>query len=260
MSTIQTNITTNIIYGIGNTFGRIARGPVSFAGCVSVSLQHPSCSTNVSATHRYDIPDQAYLQFQNGSNPVFVLGAKGIVGLGSTSLSLIDAVVKNTTNTWGQSLLYNIFSLYPSKPNFIAMSLGRSVDTVSAVGGSLGIGEVDPEYSNVTGTDHIPLFPPNSRRWSVLSDSYAIHGMKQDLVSTVPNVPSGKANVLLDSGTSFVFAPPQVAKDIYSSVPGAFLNTTTNQWSVPCDSEISVTLWIGCVPSVFPNIRSYTGI
>jgi hypothetical protein len=200
------------------------------------------CITN----HRYDIPDQAYLQFQSGSNPVFLFGAKGIIGLGATDLSLIYRTVKNkTSSTWGSSLLYNIFSLNPSEPNFIAMSLGRSLDTLTPMTGTFGIGEVDPEYSSVTSTDHIPLFPPNSVRWSVILDSFAVNGVQMPYNSKVAGLTGGAAAVVLDSGSSAAFVPTEVAAAIYSSVPGSFFNTTTGDWSVPCGTEMRVTLSIG---------------
>ncbi|KAG8796977.1 hypothetical protein FRC17_007895, partial [Serendipita sp. 399] len=139
----------NLTYGTGYAYGPIAHGPVSFAG--------------------YDIPDQAYLAFQSGNNPVMHFGAVGIVGLGFTGLSHLDAAVEAD---WAKSLLYNIFAQNPSEPNFIAMALERESDAVNTVQGSLGVGEIAEEYAEVSSTEHIPLFPPeDSKRWTVLLDS-----------------------------------------------------------------------------------------
>ncbi|CCA68119.1 related to aspartic peptidase A1-Laccaria bicolor [Serendipita indica DSM 11827] len=216
-----TSNTLNLTYGTGNVFGNIAHGPVTFAG--------------------YDIPDQAYLVFQSGHNPVLSFGAQGIIGLGFTTLSHIDAAV---TESWASSLLYNIFAQNPSEPNFIAMALERESDEHNTVHGSLGVGELAKEYESVSSTDHIPLFPPEgSKRWTVLLDSYVVNGATQNATSTVQDVPAGRLSVLLDSGTTYSYAPPEVAASIYSSVNGAFLNTTTNQWTVPCSGGIRLTLW-----------------
>ncbi|KAG8748956.1 hypothetical protein FRC14_001801, partial [Serendipita sp. 396] len=216
----------NLTYGTGYAYGPIAHGPVSFAG--------------------YDIPDQAFLVFQSGNNPVMHFGAVGIVGLGFTGLSHIDAA---TDADWGRSLLYNIFAQNPSEPNFIAMALERESDAVNTVQGSLGVGELAEEYKSISETEHIPLFPPeDSKRWTVLLDSYAVNGANQNVTSVVEDVPAGRVVVLLDSGTTYSYAPPAVAESIYSSVPGALLNTTTNQWSVPCSAGIRLTLWIAGRP------------
>jgi hypothetical protein len=201
--------------------------------------------THALAFYRYDIADQAYLAFQSGNNPVLNFGASGIIGLGMTSLSHIDATVDTGTNTWGRSLLYNIFAQNPSQPNFIAMALERSSGEGDTVQGSLGIGEVADEYTSVSGTDHIPLFPPSdATRWTVMLDSYAVEGKDHTVSSVVPDAPEGRTIVLLDSGTTYTYAPPEVAQNIYSSIPGAVLNTTQNVWTVPCSAGIRLTLWI----------------
>ncbi|PVF99939.1 acid protease [Serendipita vermifera] len=220
-----TELSVNLTYGTGFAYGPVSRGPVTFAG--------------------YDIPEQAFLQFKDGANPVFNFGAVGIVGLGFTGLSHIDAAVTSNGNgTWGRSLLYNIFALNPSEPNFIAMALERANDPSDTVQGSLGVGELAPEYADISSTDHIPLFPPEgSNRWTILLDSYVVNGATQNLTSTISDVPQGRAAVLVDSGTTYSYVPPDVAKSIYSTVPGATLDTTTNQWSVPCSGGIRLTLW-----------------
>jgi hypothetical protein len=201
---------------------------------------------------RYTIPDQAYIQFKNGTNPVLHFGAVGIVGLGFTGLSHIDAAVDVGGVTWGRSLLYNIFSLNPTEPNFIAMALERESDQTNTVQGSLGVGELASEYSGVLDTTKIPLFPPEgSTRWTVLLDSFAVNGVTQNVSSVVQDVPAGRVAVLLDSGTTYSYAPPSVASAIYSNFPGATLNPDRTQWSMPCNAGIRLTLWIGCVAFIF---------
>lgn len=169
----------------------------------------------------------------------------GIVGLGFTGLSHLDVQV---SESWGHSLLYNIFSLNPTQPNYIAMALERSLDPSNEVEGSLGVGEVADAYADVLKSEHISLFPPEgSTRWTLLLDSYAVDGVSQTPSSVVHDVPAGRVVALLDSGTTYNYAPPEVASSIYSSIPGAVLDTTLGQWSVPCSAGKRVTIWIKSV-------------
>ena len=60
----------------------------------------------------------------------------GIMGLGFTSLSRIDALVNKTGSSSGRSLLYNLFSDNPNEPNFMAISLQRLTDPTADVQGT----------------------------------------------------------------------------------------------------------------------------
>ena len=193
----------------------------------------------------YDIPDQAFLRFEQGSNPVFHFGAVGIVGLGFTGLSHIDAAITAEGGSWGHSLLYNIFQLEPNVPNFIAFALDRTASPADDVEGSFGLGEVDDKYAAVQSTDHIPLYPPKgSTRWTILLDSFASDGVSHELTSTINGVPEGRAVVLLDTGTTYSYADPSVAQAIYGNIQGARLDKNLGQWIVPCNAGIYLTLWI----------------
>ena len=190
----------------------------------------------------YDVPDQAFLRYEQGSNPIFHFGAVGIVGLGFTGLSNIDAAI---TDSWGRSLLYNIFQLEPNVPNFIAFALDRTTGPTDGVEGSFALGEVDDKYAAIQSTDHIPLYPPKgSTRWTVLMDSFASDGVSHELTSLVQGVPEGRAVVLLDTGTTYSYADPSVAQAIYGNIQGARLDGSLGQWIVPCNAGIYLTLWI----------------
>ena len=89
---------------------------------------------------RISIPSQAYLDVSAAQNPALAYGADGIVGLGFTSLSTVDALVNHTGGDTGRSLLYNAFSLNKTEPNFIAFALQRSSDPNDDVEGSFSIG------------------------------------------------------------------------------------------------------------------------
>lgn len=69
-------------------------------------------------------------------------GLHGIVGLGFTSLSNIDYAVNQSSSDTGRSLLYNMFAVNPSEPNFLAFSLHRSTEAEDEVEGSFSIGTI----------------------------------------------------------------------------------------------------------------------
>ena len=140
----------------------------------------------------------------SAQNPAISYGTSGIIGLGFTSLSTIDALVNKTGSSSGRSLLYNLFLDNPNEPNFIAISLQRSSDPAADVQGTFLIGEVDPEYAEVNQTSPIPTFPvSNPTRWTVLLDAILVGNTVISLSTSVPSAPSNRAVALLDSGTSY---------------------------------------------------------
>lgn len=140
----------------------------------------------------------------SAQNPAISYGTSGIIGLGFTSLSTVDALVNKTGSSSGRSLLYNLFLDNPSEPNFIAISLQRSSDPAADVQGTFLIGEVDPEYAEVNQTSPIPTFPvSNPTRWTVLLEAILVGNTAISLSTSVPSAPSNRAVALLDSGTSY---------------------------------------------------------
>lgn len=93
------------------------------------------------STASISIPSQAFLDVASVINPATGYGAVGIVGLGFTSLSTIDALVNSTGSSTGRSLLYNMFADNPSEPNFISFALQRSSEPDDEVEGSFAIGK-----------------------------------------------------------------------------------------------------------------------
>lgn len=91
---------------------------------------------------RISIPSQGYLDVSSAQNPALSYGALGIVGLGFTSLSTIDALVNHTGAATGRSLLYNAFDDNKAEPNYIAFALQRSSDPNDDVQGTFSIGTV----------------------------------------------------------------------------------------------------------------------
>ncbi|CAE7103022.1 unnamed protein product, partial [Rhizoctonia solani] len=223
------DISGNITYGTGWAAGTISRANVSFAG--------------------FNVSSQAFMLATSANNPILNWGADGLLGLGLNSLSKVDHLVNATGNSWGRTLLYNIFAQSPQTPNFIALLLQRSGHDLSVTTeGSFTIGELEPEYaSKISATEVIPVWPAvNPTRWSVLIDGYDTTGAaSHTLSSAVSGVPSGKAVALLDSGTSYSYASEEFCKNVYSSIPGATFSSTLGQWVIPCKEEIDLGLTIG---------------
>ncbi|KAF9221963.1 acid protease [Gyrodon lividus] len=214
----------NLTYGIGWAQGQVAYASAEFAG-ISVS-------------------QQAYLNVSSAQNPALSYGAAGILGLGFDSLSTIDAAINSTGSSSGRTLLYNLFQDNPNEPNFIAFSLQSSSDGDN-IEGSFAVGETDPQYANVTNTNKIPTWPVTApSRWNVLLDSFIVGTQTNDVSSTMLGVPASKAVILLDSGTSYTYAPVDVCTAIYGGVPGAQYEPNLGQWIVPCDAEIDMALQI----------------
>ncbi|KAF8524628.1 aspartic peptidase domain-containing protein [Hysterangium stoloniferum] len=222
----STGLSYKISYNVGFAAGTIAIDPVEFAG--------------------FRVEKQAYLAADNVQNSVLQLGAKGVLGTSFTRLSGIDYAVNATGNSWGRSLLFNIFALNPNEPNFMAYSLQRNLDPDQDVEGLFTIGEYAPQYAGVAKTPPIPLFPDtNPARWTFLMDSIIANGQTIAVSSVVSGAPAGKAVALVDTGTSYNYAPPQIVQAIYSSVPGATFNTEQNQWEIPCSTEVDISIVIG---------------
>ncbi|KAG2152238.1 aspartic peptidase domain-containing protein [Suillus cothurnatus] len=212
----------NLTYGMGWAYGSISYVNAEFAGI--------------------SVPSQAFLDVSSAQNPALSYGAIGLLGLGFDSLSNIDLIVNATGASTGRSLLYNLFQDNPSEPNFIALSLQSTSDD-DQVTGSFAIGETEPQYSNVTSTNKIPTWPVDfPTRWNVLLDSFIVGTETYSVSTGVKGAPSNKAVVLLDSGTSYTYAPTDVCESIYGGVPGAQYNSGLGQWTVPCDAEIDMAL------------------
>ncbi|KAI0352889.1 acid protease [Trametes cingulata] len=229
--TNQTALTLNVTYGIGSTFGHISYTTVEFADIT--------------------VPNQAFIDASAASNPILSYGVSGILGLGFTKLSSVDAALKGAGKDDGKSLLYNLFADNPQEPNFIAFALQRTTEDTGDVEGSFSIGEYDEDYKDVVNSPKIPTFPESDpTRWTVLLDAFLVGQNAVSLTSDVAGAPSGKAVVMLDSGTSYTYAPKAVCDAMYGNIQGASYSSTLGQWVVPCDAEVDVALQFGS--SVYP--------
>lgn len=231
-NTKPSSITYNMTYGIGWAYGNVSYAPVEFAGI--------------------EIASQAFMDVSSAANPALSYGADGIIGLGFDSLSTIDALVNHSGAATGRTFLYNAFEQDKTEPNFISFSLQDDADPDDDVQGFFSIGEYDPKYTAVQNSSSISTWPVSyPTRWSVLLDALLVGSSQVVPVSTtVSGAPSNKAVVVLDSGTSYTYAPTDVCNAIYGGISGANYDASIGQWVVPCDAEVDIALQFG--ESVYP--------
>ncbi|KJA24479.1 hypothetical protein HYPSUDRAFT_38499 [Hypholoma sublateritium FD-334 SS-4] len=232
-NTTETTLTYNLTYAIGWAQGYVAYSTVDFVGI--------------------SVPSQALLDAQSVNNPAIGYGAQGIAGLGFTRLSSIDLLVNSTGSSAGRSLLFNLFAANPDEQNFIAFALSRTSVTglTDEVEGSFAIGELEPEYEAISGNEHIPTWPINNPyRWNLLLDALIVNDTITVPTTKVVGAPSNKAVILMDSGSSYTYAPVDIVNAIYGGVSGASYDSSLGYWRVPCSAEIDMALQIG--GQVFP--------
>ncbi|KAJ3498998.1 hypothetical protein NLJ89_g10148 [Agrocybe chaxingu] len=227
----STSLTLNLTYAIGWAYGYISHAPVEFVGIA--------------------VPSQALIDATSVWNPALTLGAQGIAGLGFTRMSHIDMTLNDTQSSAGRTLLFNLFEANPSEPNFIAFALQRGADPDDEVDGTFSIGEIEPQYSAVMGNAKISTWPINSPyRWNVLLDALIVNDTITVPTTQVVGAPSNKAVVLMDSGSSYSYAPKSIVDAIYGGVDGASYDPAAGYWKVPCSAEVNLALQIG--GQVFP--------
>ena len=194
---------------------------------------------------RIQVANQSFLDASIVNNPALSYGALGMLGLGFTSLSNIDQLVNQTGSSSDRNFLFNAFSINPQQPNFITFVLSRlSDDQVDdEANGAITISEYIPEYQQIEQTPTISTWPTkNPTRWNVLLEAFHIGSTPVKVASKIDSAPMNRAVVLLDTGTSYTYAPPEVCEAIYSGVPGAEYNSAAELWLIPCNQEVDVAL------------------
>jgi hypothetical protein len=131
--------------------------------------------------------------------------------------------------------------------------LGRATDDpFNTFPGELTIGEVLPGYEAVLSQPKLPVTmtdEPLNQHWMVLLDSagMSVNGKNVSLPKTVVTAtrdPS-QLTVVFDTGFSLPQLPKQMVDAIYSGAKGAQFDKEDNVWVVPCETEISVTFYLG---------------
>ncbi|KAJ1306263.1 hypothetical protein OPQ81_010967 [Rhizoctonia solani] len=234
----------NLTYGTGWAAGAVAQTDVEFAG---FSITNQSFLF-VEELSQWDIDfEQQYPLYQ------------GIAGLSFDTLSEINKVVlNNTKETWGRSLISNIFLADPSTPNHIAFFLDRTGDLNDTDVGYFDIGTYAQGYEQVANQPKLDIFTgfeSEVLQWNVLVYGLSINDKKQDLKSSVvaskdvglTNVPpKGTISALMDTGTSAALIPEHAFHELYTSMGGVLVKGAS-VYVVPCLSQAKVEFTIGNV-------------
>jgi len=229
-------------------------------GASTTWVMGPSCTSDACKSHdNFGAPDSK--TFQASTESFFVAyGAGNVSGLlASDSLSIAGmkfqmtfGIANNTSDDFEYFPIDGILGLslaksdVPSfldtlvaskaiKSNIFGISLNRASDGPNT--GEINFGAVDT--SKFTGSlNYIPVASNGAGDWAIPMANVGF-GNNQAGVT-------GKL-AYIDTGTSFIFAPPDQAATFYGIVPGAIIQSTgsTVTYTVPCDTTTALTFTFG---------------
>lgn len=110
--------------------------------------------------------------------------------------------------------------------NIFCIALNRAADGTNT--GEIRFGSTDPD--RFTG-DISYTSTANEEDWAIALDDMAYDGSKAGV---------GGVSAYIDTGTSFIFGPEDLVKNLHSVIPGS-KSSDGQTYSVPCDSEKSLT-------------------
>ncbi|KZW00873.1 acid protease [Exidia glandulosa HHB12029] len=229
---IQAQVSTNslsIRYGIGSFTGNITTADVVMGDIT--------------------IPKQSFLTYTTGAiDNVFKAGLDGMLGLGFDDGSHVHTTVsRNGGGDSGRTLLSNFFVNNPEQPKTMSFAMSRLNDGTDD-DGLFMIGEPEPEYAAVKTQPAHPLrindTPGDFQRWALYLDAIEINGKNiTGLQSVVKGAPAGKLVANIDTGTSLGWMPAAAVDAIYKDVPGAVYFSETDQYTVPCMTQLRLAFW-----------------
>ncbi|PHH74895.1 hypothetical protein CDD82_4728 [Ophiocordyceps australis] len=111
--------------------------------------------------------------------------------------------------------------------NIFCVTLNRASDGVN--NGEIRFGSTDPK--KFTGDISYTPVESSDGDWSIRLDDVAYDGKKAQV---------GGVLSYIDTGTSFIFGPPEMVKKLHSVIPGAE-SSNDQTYHVPCDSKKSLT-------------------
>jgi hypothetical protein len=229
-------------------------------GASTTWVMGPSCASPACKGHDSFGPG-ASTTFQTTTESFFVAyGAGNVSGtLGSDSVSIAGmnfqmtfGIANNTSDDFeyfpidgilGLSLaksstpsfLDTLVSSKAIKSNMFGISLNRASD-----GGNTGeINFGAPDTSKFTGAlNYLPVSSNSAGDWAIPLGNVGFGGNQAGI--------TGKL-AYIDTGTSFIFCPPDQAAMFYAIVPGAKILSTgvTVTYSVPCDTITALTFTFG---------------
>ncbi|KAG9094398.1 hypothetical protein FRC07_011307 [Ceratobasidium sp. 392] len=236
-TTVYTDLPLKLSYGLGSVSGYVSQLTMGFAG--------------------YTVQNQSILLINDEEQMSLIEGnlTNGLLGLGFDTLSSIAGAVAQTGpgQTWGRTLLSNIFISDPTTPNHIAFRLDRTDDGNNTDVGAFDIGTFAAGLEAINNTAEIPIFSSSTQQnlyWNILVDGVTLNGKAQTLKTTVTgggqSPPAGKVSAVLDTGYSLPQLSPELANAIYSAMGGVLWNDGTNTtYAVPCMAEAQLAFSMG---------------
>ncbi|KAH9007466.1 aspartic peptidase domain-containing protein [Lactarius deliciosus] len=203
----------------------------------------------------FTVPDQAFIEVPSrGDAP----DGTGLIGLGPNTLSVIHNALNNQSS--GDTPLDRIFRQNLTTPNYLTVLLNRPNDTAETHIGAMTIGEVLPQYSNISNQPKVPVLAlqgnlSRDQHWLIALDSNGIIGPNGKAVNVksnaidAPTHNTGQLVAAIDTGFTLPQVPSEVAHTMYSGAKGAKLKNLQSYhgdiWVIDCDAEVNVTFLIG---------------
>lgn len=204
-----------ITYGTGAVKGTLSADTVSLAG--------------------YTVDDQTFAVATQLAPQSLQAPTSGIMGMGFQSLAQSRA-----TPFWEVLVQQNKL-----KTNAFTFQMARNVRTASQTsispGGVFTLGEIDPEqysgninYVNLSGQEGY---------WTIPLQALTVNGQTGNI--------NGDGTSAIDTGTTLIIAPPNIADQIYSQIPGAgpissgFSSSSQGMYAIPCSSNVNISLTFG---------------
>ncbi|KAK0386918.1 hypothetical protein NLU13_5231 [Sarocladium strictum] len=114
------------------------------------------------------------------------------------------------------------------KDNIFSVALNRAADGPN--NGEIVFGSIDSE--RFTGKITYTNIVSGSNVWAIPVDDMAYNGKKAGI---------GGTKTYIDTGSTFIYGPPDLAKKIHSVIPGATSSDGGLSYKVPCDSNEDLT-------------------
>lgn len=191
---------------------------------------------------------------------LFDNGVYGVLGLGFENASVIQEILdenKYDATLRPHSFASSLFGSGPGISPFASLIFGRDSGSGSIqANGTFTFGTyVDTYASSLAQAVHLPVFSDTSDEdssngtsfptWALTLDGLTVNGTQYTLNSSVPQVPSGKSLVILDSGYYSTIVSPDIVDFIYSNISGAAYFKEVDAWIIPCNMPANLSLTFG---------------
>ncbi|KAG8739105.1 hypothetical protein FRC10_006145, partial [Ceratobasidium sp. 414] len=181
----------------------------------------------------------------------------GIAGIGfDISCPISVAVCNETNDTWGASLMSNIFRANLSLPHHIAFFLNRNDDWSGTDTGLLNIGTYADGYSKVSKRPKIPVYSTKEDevgKWGVLVNGITGNRKPVKLGSGIngifSNPPNRAVSALPNTRTSAGQISNGLWHAIYQPMEGVPRPNGDLRYVVPCRAETDAVVTIECIKS-----------